>query len=90
MWIETLPQYRSVDYCQIQYTNVVLQYIIILINGNLPIELIDSACATVKTLVSPLELKEYQFIAIALGTGLCVCCLLLLCTCISFITALWK
>ena len=62
----------------------------ILINGNLPIELIDSACATVKTLVSPSELKEYQFIAIALGTGLCVCCLLLLCTSISFITALWK
>ena len=53
---------------------------------NLPIEVINSACTTVKTLVSPSDLK-YQSVVIALGTGLFVCCLILLCTCISFM--LW-
>ena len=53
---------------------------------NLPIEVKNSACTTVRTLAPPSN-TNYESVVIILGTFLStsVCCLLLLCTCIGLI-----
>ena len=51
---------------------------------NLPIEVKNSVCTTVRTLVSPSN-TNYESAVIVLGTFLSVCCLFLLCTCVGLI-----
>ena len=51
---------------------------------NLPIEVINSVCTTVRTLVPPSN-TNYESVVIVLGTFLSVCCLFVLCTCIGLI-----
>ena len=51
---------------------------------NLPIEVINSVCTTVRTLAPPSN-TNYESVVIVLGTFLSVCCLFLLCTFIGLI-----